>query len=294
MLKGLFKRVTAAVRGRSIVDEDLMADIEEALIQADVNVNLALEIVEHLRERAEKQHITQPAGLLDLLRGEVKNILKPAEAPLNTGETAPTTFLVLGVNGVGKTTSIAKIAHWYHQAGNDVLLAAGDTFRAAAIDQLEIWAERAGCDIVRQQPGSDPSAVVYDALHAAKARGANLVIIDTAGRLHTKANLMEELAKLQRVVERETGRPPDEKLLIIDGSTGQNAISQVREFHEAVGVTGLMVTKLDGTAKGGIILSLVREFGIPVKLLGIGEGLDTLQLFSAEEYAAAMFDSDEV
>lgn len=269
-----------------------MDEIEEALIQADVNVNLALEIVEHLRERAEKQHITEPEGLFALLRGEVKNILKPAEKPLNTGTTAPTTFLVLGVNGVGKTTTIAKIAHWYRSAGNQVLIAAADTFRAAAIEQLEEWARRANCELVRQQQGSDPSAVVYDAMQAAKARGANLVIVDTAGRLHTKHNLIEELAKINRVIEKELGRPADEKLLVIDGTTGQNAINQVREFHNAVGVTGLVVTKLDGSAKGGIVLSLVKEFGIPIKLLGVGEKLDGLRLFSAEEYAQAMFDDN--
>jgi fused signal recognition particle receptor len=292
LLKGLFKRVGAAIRGRTVVDDDLMDEIEEALIQADVNVNLALEIVEHLRERAEKQHITEPEGLFALLRGEVKNILKPAEKPLNTGATAPTTFLVLGVNGVGKTTTIAKIAHWYRSAGNQVLIAAADTFRAAAIEQLEEWARRANCELVRQQQGSDPSAVVYDAMQAAKARGANLVIVDTAGRLHTKHNLIEELAKINRVVERELGRPVDEKLLVIDGTTGQNAISQVREFHNAVGVTGLVVTKLDGSAKGGIVLSLIKEFGIPIKLLGVGEKLDGLRLFSAEEYAEAMFEDN--
>jgi len=270
-----------------------MEDLEEALIQADVTVGLALEVVEHLRGRAEKQHITDPTGLFDLLRGEIKNILRPAEAPLNTGPEAPTTMLVLGVNGVGKTTSIAKIANWYRQAGNDVLMAAGDTFRAAAVEQLEIWAERTHCDIVRQQQGADPSSVVYDALQAAKARAANLVIIDTAGRLHTKTNLMEELAKVSRVIERELGRPPDEKLLVIDGGTGQNAISQVRQFNDAVGVTGLMVTKLDGTAKGGVVLSLVQEFGIPIKLLGVGEHLDGLRLFSADEFSQALFENGE-
>jgi fused signal recognition particle receptor len=292
LLTGLFKRVGAAIRGRTVVDDDLMDEIEEALIQADVNVNLALEIVEHLRERAEKQHITDPEGLFALLRGEVKNILKPAERSLNTGVSAPTTFLVLGVNGVGKTTTIAKIANWYRSAGNQVLIAAADTFRAAAIEQLEEWARRANCELVRQQQGSDPSAVVYDAMQAAQARGANLVIIDTAGRIHTKHNLVEELAKINRVVERELGRPVDEKLLVIDGTTGQNAISQVREFHNAVGVTGLVVTKLDGSAKGGIVLSLVKEFGIPIKLLGVGEKLDGLRLFSADEYAEAMFEDN--
>ena len=293
MLKGLFKRVGATLRGRSVIDDELMEDLEEALIQADDNVNLAIEIVEHLRQRAEKQHISDPSGLFELLRGEIKNLLKPSEAPMNTGPTAPTTFLVLGVNGVGKTTTIAKIAHWYRSAGNDVMLVAADTFRAAAIEQLEIWARRTNCDIVRQQHGADPSAVVYDAMRAAINRGANLVIIDTAGRLHTRSNLMDELAKVTRTVERELGRPPDEKLLVIDGSTGQNAINQVKQFHEAVGITGLVVTKLDGTAKGGIILSLVREFQVPIKLIGVGESMDALRLFSADEYVEAMFYEDE-
>jgi fused signal recognition particle receptor len=292
VLKGLFKRVGAAIRGRAVVDDELLEEIEEALIQADVNVNLALEMVQHVRERAEKRHITEPEGLFELLRGEVKNILKTAEAPLNTGPSAPTTFLVLGVNGVGKTTSIAKIANWYRSAGSEVLMVAGDTFRAAAIEQLEEWARRVGCDLVRQQQGSDPSAVVYDALQAARARGTNLLVIDTAGRLHTRQNLMDELAKINRTIERELGRPVDEKLLVIDGTTGQNAISQVREFHEIVGVTGLMITKLDSTAKGGIVLSLVKEFGIPIKLLGVGERLDGLRLFTAEEYVAGMFDDE--
>jgi len=293
LLKGLFKRVGATLRGHSVVGDELMEDLEEALIQADVKVTLAMEIVENMRERAEKQNITNPVDLFDILRSEVRNILKPAEAPLETGAYAPTTFLVLGVNGVGKTTTIAKIANWYKQAGNDVIMVAADTFRAAAIDQLEIWAQRANCDIVRQQHGADPSAVVYDAMQAGVGRSANLVIIDTAGRIHTKHHLMEELAKISRVVEKELGRPPDEKLLVIDGSTGQNAINQVKQFDDAIGVTGLVVTKLDGTAKGGIVLSLVREFGIPIKLLGVGETLDGLRIFSADEYVQAMFYDSE-
>ncbi len=265
-----------------------MEDLEEALIQADVNVNLALEIVKHLRDRAERQHITDPEGLFGLLRGEVKSVLKPVEQPLKTAAEPPTVYLVLGVNGVGKTTTIAKIAHMLKQQGKSVLLVAGDTFRAAAIEQLEVWAGRVNCEIIRQQQGADPSAVVFDAMQAAKARRPDVVIIDTAGRLHTRLNLMEELTKVSRVIERELGRPAEEKLLVIDGNTGQNATSQVRTFHDAVGVTGLVVTKLDGTAKGGIVLSLSREFGIPIKLVGVGERLDALQPFVADDFADAM------
>ena len=198
-------------------------------------------------------------------------------------------MLVFGVNGVGKTTAIAKIAHWYQQAGDKVMLAAADTFRAAAIEQLEVWAQRVGCDLVRQQPGSDPAAVVYDALKAARARGHDRVMVDTAGRLHTKHNLMAEIAKIGRVVERELQRPADERLLVIDATTGQNAINQARQFHEAVELTGLMVAKLDGTAKGGIVLSITHELDLPIKLVGVGESLDDLRIFSAAEFAGQMF-----
>jgi len=288
LLKGLFKRVGAALRGRVVVDDELMEDLEEALIQADVSVPLAVQIVEHIRERAEKQHITDPEGVYDLLRGEVMNVLKPAEQPLKTAAEAPTVYLVLGVNGVGKTTTIAKIANLLKSQGKEVMLVAGDTFRAAAIEQLEVWAGRVNCELVRQQQGADPSAVVFDAMQAAKARRPDVVIIDTAGRLHTKLNLMEELAKVSRVIERELGRPPEEKLLVIDGNTGQNAMSQVKTFHEAVGVTGLVVTKLDGTAKGGVVLSLSREFKIPIKLIGVGERIDALEPFCAADFAQAM------
>lgn len=288
MLKFL-SRVGKVLTGRSAIDDDLLEELEEALIQADVSAPLAIKLVEELRDRAEREHITDPAGLQDLLKNRVKRMLSPWQTALNTGETAPTTFLVLGVNGVGKTTTIAKVANWYKSAGNKVMMVAADTFRAAAIDQLKVWADRIGCDIVHQKPESDPGAVVYDALQAAKARGTQLVVIDTAGRLHTKTNLMEELRKIGRIIEREIGRPADERLLVMDATTGQNGLAQVKQFHEAIEITGLILTKLDGTAKGGIVLTIAEELGVPIKLIGVGEKVTDLRLFNAQEFAEELF-----
>lgn len=288
MLKFL-SRVGKVLTGRSAIDDDLLEELEEALIQADVSAPLAIKLVEELRDRAEREHITDPAGLQDLLKNRVKRMLAPWQTALNTGETAPTTFLVLGVNGVGKTTTIAKVANWYKSAGNKVMMVAADTFRAAAIDQLKVWADRIGGDIVHQKPESDPGAVVYDALQAAKARGTQLVVIDTAGRLHTKTNLMEELRKIGRIIEREIGRPADERLLVMDATTGQNGLAQVKQFHEAIEITGLILTKLDGTAKGGIVLTIAEELGVPIKLIGVGEKVTDLRLFNAQEFAEELF-----
>ncbi|MCK4323065.1 MAG: signal recognition particle-docking protein FtsY, partial [Armatimonadetes bacterium] len=285
MLKGLFRRVGAVLAARAVVNDELLDELEAALIQADVSVPVAEEMVERLREAAESHHITEPSALLELLAQHVEEMLAPCEAPLNGGEQAPTVLLMLGVNGVGKTTCIAKIAHWYQSAGNKVLLVAADTFRAAAAEQLSVWAERVGCDIVQQQHGSDPAAVVYDGLEAARARGHNLVIIDTAGRLHTKRNLMEELRKMDRVIQGQLGRPADERLLVIDATTGQNAIRQAEQFNEALDITGLMIAKLDGTAKGGVVLSISQQLELPIKLIGIGERLEDLRLFSAHDFA---------
>lgn len=290
MLRGLFRSLGAVLAGRALIDDELLEELEAALIQADVSVPVAVQMVEEIREQAETQRMTKPPQLVELMRNQVHERLAPYEAPLNTGSISPTVFLVLGVNGVGKTTSIAKIAYWYQAAGNKVMMVAADTFRAGAIEQLEVWAQRVGCDIVRQQPASDPAAVVYDALKAARARGHNLVIIDTAGRLHTKRNLMAEIAKMGRVIERELGRGTDERLLIIDATTGQNAISQARQFHETLGLTGLMIAKLDSTAKGGIVLSIAQELGLPIKLVGVGESLEDLRIFSAAEFAEQMFE----
>lgn len=279
---------------RAVVDDQLLDELEAALIQADVSVPVAEEMVGRLREAADSLHITEPSGLLELLAQHVEEMLAPCEAPLNAGEQAPTVFLMLGVNGVGKTTCIAKIAHWYQSAGNRVLLVAADTFRAAAAEQLSVWAERVGCDIVQQQPGSDPAAVVYDGLESAKARGHNLVIIDTAGRLHTKRNLMEELRKMDRVIQGQLGRPTDERLLVIDATTGQNAIRQAEQFNEALDITGLMIAKLDGTAKGGVVLSISQHLALPIKLIGIGERLEDLGLFSAHDFAGQILSENGV
>lgn len=288
MLKFL-SRVGKVLTGRSVIDDDLLEELEEALIQADVSAPLAIKLVDQLRTEAERDHITNPADLQDLLKRKIKRMLSPWQTALNTGPTAPTTFLVLGVNGTGKTTTVAKIANWYQSAGYKVMMVAADTFRAAAIDQLRVWSERIGCDLVHQKPESDPGAVVYDALHAAEARGTQLVVIDTAGRLHTKVNLMEELRKVGRIIERELGRPADERLLVLDATTGQNGLNQVKVFHEAIGVTGLILTKLDGTAKGGIVLTIAEEVGIPIKLIGTGEKATDLRLFSAQEFVEELF-----
>jgi len=278
------------LRGRAIVDDELLESLEEALIGADVSAPLAMEMVDELREATEHQHITDAEGVKQALQERVVEMLQPLEEPLNIAAEPLTVILVLGVNGVGKTTSIAKLAYHFKQQGRKPLLAAADTFRAAAIEQLEVWAERVGCDIVRQKQGADSAAVVYDAIQAAKARGHDVVICDTAGRLHTKVNLMEELKKIGRVVQREMGREADERLLVIDATTGQNAVNQVREFWQAVGVTGLLIAKLDGTAKGGILLTIAREFAIPIKLVGNGEKMQDLQPFLAKEFAEGMFD----
>lgn len=290
MLKGLFGRVKNLVRGRATIDDDLMEELEEALIEADVPVKIALSLVEETRDRAERDHVTDGDGLLQIMRNIVRRQLTPFEAPLNHSEQPPTVFLMLGVNGVGKTTTLAKLAHRYQSAGKNTMMVAADTFRAAAIEQCEVWAGRVKCDIVRQEIGADPGAVVFDALQAAKARDTHIAIIDTAGRLHTKQNLMAELQKIGRIVEREMGRPADERLLVIDATTGQNALNQAREFHSAIGLTGLVLTKLDGTAKGGVALSVVEEFGVPIKLIGVGEKMDDLVDFSAEDFADAMLE----
>jgi fused signal recognition particle receptor len=285
LLKGLLRRAGNVLRGRPTLDEDTREELAAALIQADVSVTVALEMVEELRDEAEAGRVSEPEELLALLREQVFERLQPYQAPLNTGEKAPTTMLVLGVNGVGKTTTIAKIAYWYKSAGNKVLLVAGDTFRAAGIEQLQEWGNRVGCEVIAQAMGADPAAVMYDGMQAALARGVNLVIADTAGRLHTKVNLMEELAKMDRVIERAIGRPSDERLLVIDANTGQNAINQAREFNEAIGVTGIIIAKLDSTAKGGTLLTLTHELEIPIKLVGIGERLEDVVVFSAREFA---------
>ncbi len=285
MLQGIFRRVGNVLRGRSTLDEETAEELEAALVMGDVSAPLAMQLVEELRERAESGAVADEENLLELLREVVYERLEPYQDRLVFAPTPPTVWLVLGVNGVGKTTTIAKLAGMLKRQGLSVLLAAGDTFRAAAIEQLQVWADRAGCEVVAQTKGADPGAVMFDALEAAKARGIDFVIADTAGRLHTKVNLMEELRKMSRIVERATGRPADERLLVLDANTGQNAINQAREFNEAIGVTGLAITKLDSTARGGALLSLTEELQIPIKLVGVGEKLEDLVPFSARDFA---------
>lgn len=284
-------RVEALVYGRSTVDEELYDELEEILIQADVGVAAALELVGHVRAVLKEKRWDDPTKLRPILREKMSEILAGEDRTALNLASRPSVIMVVGVNGTGKTTTIGKLAHLLKQDGKKVLLAAGDTFRAAAIDQIEVWGRRAGVDVIKQSEGSDPAAVVYDAARAAVARDADVIIVDTAGRLHTKVNLMEELKKIYRVLGREIPGAPHEVLLVLDATTGQNAISQAKLFGEATGVTGLVLTKLDGTAKGGIVVAIKRELEIPVKLVGTGEQIGDLAYFHTGEFVEAIFDA---
>lgn len=271
------------------VDDELFENLEEALIMADIGVETTEYIIETLRENVKQKRITDG----NLVKEELKNIISDILSEQNTSvdiSNKPAVILIIGVNGVGKTTSIGKIASHYKAQGKKVMLAAADTFRAAAIDQLDIWAERSDCDIIKHQENSDPAAVIFDACSAAKARGTDILICDTAGRLHNKKNLMAELAKINRVIERELPESSRETLLVLDATTGQNAVSQAKLFGETADITGIILTKLDGTAKGGIVISIAKEQNLPVKFIGVGEGIDDLQEFSAADFAKALFD----
>lgn len=271
------------------VDDELFENLEEALIMADIGVETSTYIIEKLRDNVKHMHITDGNLVKEELKSIISEILSALDTTVNTS-TTPSVILVIGVNGVGKTTSIGKIASHYKSMGKKVLLAAADTFRAAAIDQLDIWAQRSGCDIIKHQENSDPAAVVFDACTAAKARGADILICDTAGRLHNKKNLMAELAKINRVIERELPDSARETLLVLDATTGQNAVSQAKLFSEAADITGIILTKLDGTAKGGIVISIAKEQNVPVKFVGVGEGIDDLQEFNSDDFAKAIFE----
>lgn len=274
------------------VDEELFEELEEALILSDVGLPTAQRICEQLRERVKREKVEDAAGVKELLRQIIAELLD-GDASLNIG-TKPSIILVIGVNGVGKTTTIGKLAANLKKEGKSVLLGAADTFRAAAIDQLDIWAARAGVDIIKQAEGSDPAAVVFDAIAAGKSRGADVIICDTAGRLHNKKNLMDELSKISRVIAREAPGCDVEVLLVLDAGTGQNALNQARQFKEAAGITGIILTKLDGTARGGVVLGIKAELEVPVKYVGVGEQIDDLRPFDAKEFAGALFDvSDE-
>ena len=270
------------------VDEELFEELEEALISADVGVNTSLYIIERLREEVKSNRITEVDDVRRTIKEIISDILKSGDNTL-VMKGKPSVILVIGVNGVGKTTSIGKIAARLTSQGKKVILGAGDTFRAAAADQLQIWAERVGCDLIRLQEGADPAAVVFDTISASKARGADTIIFDTAGRLHNKKNLMDELNKISRVIDRELPESSKEVLLVIDATTGQNAVSQVQQFKEAAPITGIVLTKLDGTAKGGIVIAISHEEKIPVKFVGVGEGIDDMKQFSPEDFSNALF-----
>ncbi len=281
--------VEAIARGIGPVDETVLAELEEALILADAGAELAREYVGILRAKWRRGELPDVDALRRELKTMVSDTLAPAAAALSVGPPYPFVVLVVGVNGVGKTTTIGKIAHHLRAEGHPVLLAAADTFRAAAIGQLRVWAERVGADIVHHKEGSDSSAVVFDALRAAKARGSHVVLIDTAGRLHTKTHLMEEMRKVVRVIGREVPGAPQEVLLVLDATNGRNAIAQAKTFQEATGVTGIVLTKLDGTAKGGVVLSVTRETGVPIRFVGVGESVEDLRPFDAASFASALF-----
>ncbi len=274
------------------IDEDLFEELEEALIMADMGVQTTMDIVENLRKRVKREHTTDPAAIKDMLIDEITVILREG-AEEDEALPSPTVLLVIGVNGVGKTTTIGKLAHHFEEDGKTVLLAAADTFRAAAIDQLEVWGERAGIPVIKHTENSDPAAVVFDAVHAARKQNTDILICDTAGRLHNKKNLMEELKKIARVIEREYPAAHREAYLVLDATTGQNALQQAKLFQEVTDITGIVLTKLDGTAKGGIVVAIKGELHIPVRYIGVGEGIQDLQKFDAAAFAGALFGGEE-
>ena len=269
------------------VDEELLEELEEILIMSDVGMDTSLSIIDGLRNRIKKEKIEDEETVKKALQEEMQKILDIEKPDLNLN-TKPSVILVIGVNGVGKTTSIGKIANRLKKDGKKIMVAAADTFRAAAVEQLEIWANRAGVDIVKKQEGTDPAAVVYEAIKVAKENGTDIIICDTAGRLHNKKHLMDELAKIQRVIEKELPNADKEVLLVIDGTTGQNAIEQVKAFKETANITGLVLTKLDGTAKGGVVIGIVDKNHIPVKFIGVGEQIDDMEIFNSEDFVKAI------
>jgi len=277
--------------GRKTIDEDLLEELEELLITSDMGVQTSMKIIDSVRDEVSRKTLKDPAELKNSLKKKILEIIN-LDNTLNQVEEKPYMVIVVGVNGTGKTTSIAKLAKMFKDSGLKTVLAAGDTFRAAAVDQLAIWADRAGVPIIRQAEGSDPAAVIYDAVQSAKAKNFDVLIADTAGRLHNKFNLMKELEKIFRVIKKEMPAAPHEVLLVLDATSGQNALSQAKKFHEEVGITGIILTKLDGTAKGGAIIGIVDELKIPVKFIGFGEGMDDLRPFDAESFVEALFRTD--
>lgn len=288
LFRGIFQKVDQLLTGRKAIDDELFDELEEILIQSDISIHTTMKLVDALRDAARKDRLRESSEVRDRLEQALIEILDSGKTGLHKAPSAPTVYLVVGVNGVGKTTTIAKLAHRLKKQGNKVLLAAADTFRAAAIDQLEIWSGRIGVDIVKHQHGADPSAVLFDAIQAGQARGVDYIICDTAGRLHTKSNLMEELKKMSRVIERALGRGPDETILVLDATTGQNAINQAKEFLGAVSVSAIALAKIDGTSKGGIVITIKDELGVPIKLVGTGEHFDDLEEFDSSAFVKAL------
>ncbi|MTT32302.1 signal recognition particle-docking protein FtsY [Terrilactibacillus sp. BCM23-1] len=284
-------KVNNLVKRYRKVDEEFFEELEEVMISSDVGVNTVLELIDQLKDEARTRNIKETEELKDVIVEVLSGMLtkKDEKNELTFNPNGMTVFLVVGVNGVGKTTTIGKLAHKLKQEDKSVMLAAGDTFRAGAIDQLEVWGERSGVDVIKHQEGSDPAAVVYDALVAAKSRNVDVLICDTAGRLQNKVNLMNELEKVKRVIAREYPGAPHEVLLVLDATTGQNALNQAKQFSQATGVTGIVLTKLDGTAKGGIVLAIRHELDLPVKLIGLGEGINDLQTFDSDQFVYGLF-----
>src|SRR5580658_2948425 len=287
---GLMEKIEDAVSGRKEIDAGVLEELEYALITADIGSKTTNEILERIRQRAERHLLADMGELKTLIKEHLLEILQSTERPLPQVTEPPAVIMVVGVNGAGKTTSIGKLTRRLQSEGRSVLLCAADTFRAAAIEQLEVWGQRTGADVIRQQTGSDPSAVLFDALQAAKARKVDYVIVDTAGRLHTKTNLMAELEKMRRTAARVIPEAPHEVLLVIEATTGQNGLEQARKFTESSAVTGIILTKLDGTAKGGVVVAISRELNLPIRYVGVGEQLDDLLPFEAENFVASLFD----
>ncbi len=293
MAISFFQRISRAVVGRSRVDDDTLDAIEEALVESDMGVDTTLKVIDALEEKVAKDKYMSFDELVGMLRGEISDLIDEVGEPFDFSK-KPYVILVVGVNGVGKTTTIGKLAYMLRSQGKKVILGAADTFRAAAVDQLSVWAERAGVEIVKQSMGSDPASVAFDTVNAAVARGADVAIIDTAGRLHNRLDLMNELTKIRNVVRKVVGDAPHDVMLVIDASTGQNAFQQAKEFSRATDISSLVVTKLDGTAKGGVVVGVSDQFHIPVKFIGVGEGIDDLKVFDKEDFVSKLFASDDL
>jgi fused signal recognition particle receptor len=285
----LVKKVDAFLLGKREINEDFLEELESILIAADIGIKASQKLIERVRSKAHKKELEKPDLVKEYLKNEILLILKQQEHPLVIPDNGIFTIMAIGVNGTGKTTTIVKMAKKWKDDGKNVLLVAADTFRAAATDQLEVWGKRVGCEVIKQRRGADPSAVVFDALQTAKNRRSDIMIVDTAGRLHTKVNLIEELKKIKRIMGREIEGAPHETLLILDATTGQNSINQARKFKEALGISGIVLTKLDGTAKGGMIVGISEELQVPLRYIGIGEKIDDLREFQAQDFVEALF-----